>query len=158
MTIKVGWLAAALLLGGVAFHLTAAEPEWNPANVKECDHACLVGIIQRYMDAIYKHDPKAVPRLAGDYRMTEQTEQMDVGEGMLWRSHCEPTSFNLYVGRPCSRASRASGADQDSRPQRADRRALESGSRTGSRDRAAMGSQCQRGGNSPADYAAPRGQ
>lgn len=75
----------------------AAEPEWNPANVKPCDRACLIGILDGYMDAIYKHDPKAVPALAADVRMTENTGQMDVGEGVLWRSKVEPTSFKFYA-------------------------------------------------------------
>jgi hypothetical protein len=35
----------------------AAEPAWNPAVIKECDRACLVDFMNRYMDAIYKHDP-----------------------------------------------------------------------------------------------------
>jgi hypothetical protein len=80
--------------------LVAGEPEWNPANLKECDRACLIGIMDGYMDAIFKHDPKAVPPLAIDVRMTENTGAMDVGEGMLWRSKVEPTSFKIYVADP----------------------------------------------------------
>ncbi len=75
-------------------------PEWNPAAIKECDRACLVGIMDGYMDAIFKHDPKAVPPLALDVRMTENTGHMDVGEGMLWRSHVEPTTFKIYIADP----------------------------------------------------------
>src|SRR5208282_6386987 len=75
-------------------------PAWNAAAIKECDRACLVGIMDGYMNAIFKHDPKAVPALALDVRMTENTGQMDVGEGMLWRSHVEPTSFKIYVADP----------------------------------------------------------
>lgn len=75
-------------------------PAWNPSAIKECDRACLVGIMDGYMNAIFKHDPKAVPPLALDVRMTENTGQMDVGEGRLWRSHVEPTSFKIYVADP----------------------------------------------------------
>ncbi|HKV04027.1 MAG TPA: hypothetical protein VJO53_02845 [Candidatus Acidoferrales bacterium] len=75
-------------------------PEWNAAAIKECDRACLVGIMDGYMNAIFKHDPKAVPPLALDVRMTENTGQMDVGDGMLWRSKVEPTSFEIYVADP----------------------------------------------------------
>lgn len=75
----------------------AQEPEWNPAALKECDRACLIGIMDGYMNAIFKHDPKAVPPLTLDVRMTENTGVMDVGEGMLWRSKVEPTSFKIYV-------------------------------------------------------------
>jgi hypothetical protein len=62
------------------------EPPWNPTAIKECDRACLVGIMDGYMNAIFKKDPKAVPALAPDVRMTENTGQIDVGEGVLWRS------------------------------------------------------------------------
>jgi hypothetical protein len=82
--------------------LVAGEPEWNPAANRECDRACLIGIMDGYMDAIFKHDPKAVPPLAMDVRMTENTGAMDVGEGMLWRSKTEPTSFKIYVADPVS--------------------------------------------------------
>jgi hypothetical protein len=78
----------------------SAEPEWNAANVKECDHSCLVGIMDGYMNAIFQHDPKAVPTLAADVRMTENTGAMNVGEGMLWRSKVEPTSFKFYAADP----------------------------------------------------------
>jgi hypothetical protein len=52
------------------------------------------------MNAIFKHDPKAVPPLSIDVRMTENTGVMDVGEGMLWRSKTEPTSFTITVADP----------------------------------------------------------
>jgi len=75
-------------------------PEWNPSMVKPCDRACLVSFMDGYMNAIFKHDPSAVPPLAIDVRMTENTAPMNVGEGMLWRSHDEPTSFKIYIADP----------------------------------------------------------
>jgi hypothetical protein len=87
----------ACLMAGSGF---AQEAAWSPANVKECDRACLVGIMDGYMNAIFKHDPKSVPALAKDVRMTENTGQMDVAEGVLWRSKVEPTSFKIYVADP----------------------------------------------------------
>ena len=89
-----------MLLCGIATTMMAQEPEWNAANIKECDRACLVGLMDGYMDAIFNHDPKSVPALAKDVRMTENTGQMDVGEGVLWRSKVEPTSFKIYVADP----------------------------------------------------------
>ncbi|MBZ5501482.1 MAG: hypothetical protein LAN59_04460 [Acidobacteriia bacterium] len=53
-----------------------------------------------YMNAVFQHDPKAVPLLALDVRMTENTGQIDVGEGLLWRAKVEPTSFKIYVADP----------------------------------------------------------
>lgn len=78
----------------------AGEPEWNPSSFKECNRECLIAVMDGYMNAIFKHDPRAVPPLAADVRMTENAGAMDVGEGMLWRSKVEPTSFKIYVADP----------------------------------------------------------
>jgi hypothetical protein len=68
--------------------------------VKDCNRECLVGFMDGYRNAIYKHDPKAVPPLGIDVRMIENTGHMDVGEGVLWRSKVEPTPFLIYVADP----------------------------------------------------------
>ena len=78
---------------------TAQEAEWNPA-VKECDRTCLVGIMDGYMNAIFRQDPKSVPSTTINVRMTENTGEMAVGEGLLWRSKVEPTDFKFYVADP----------------------------------------------------------
>jgi hypothetical protein len=77
----------------------AQEPAWNPA-VKECDRVCLIGIMDGYMNAIFRGDLKAVPPMTIDVKMTENTGRMDVGEGMLWRARVEPTEFKIYVADP----------------------------------------------------------
>jgi hypothetical protein len=83
-----------------ALSVLAAEPEWSSSRVKDCNRECLVGFLDGYMNAVYKHDPKAVPPLAIDARMTENTGRMDVGEGVLWRSKVEPTSFMIHAADP----------------------------------------------------------
>jgi len=93
-------LLGACAIVAAAFPITAAEPEWGPSRVKDCNRECLVGVMDGYINAIYKHAPKAVPPLAIDYRMTENTGHMDVGEGVLWRSKVEPTPFIIYVADP----------------------------------------------------------
>src|SRR5712691_8065934 len=93
-------IAAGVLFCVTDISAAAGEPEWNPASIKECNRACLIGIMDGYMDAIFKHDPKAVPPVAADVRMTENTGQMDIGEGVLWRSKVEPTSFKIYIADP----------------------------------------------------------
>ena len=96
-------LGMAFLPAGLSMDtMQAGEPEWNPANIKECGRACLIGIMDGYMNAIFNHDPKAVPPLSVDVRMTENTGEMEVGEGVLWRSKTEPTSFKIYVADPVS--------------------------------------------------------
>jgi hypothetical protein len=92
-----------LLLAGLSVNsVCAGEPEWNPAAFKACDRACLVSIMDGYMNAIFKHDPSAVPPLTIDVRMTENTAEMSVGEGILWRNKVEPSSFKIYVADPIS--------------------------------------------------------
>jgi hypothetical protein len=78
----------------------AAEPEWNPGNFTACDRACLVDIMDRYMNAVFSRDKEILPPLSIDVRMTENTGEMEVGEGMLWRSRTEPTEFKIYVADP----------------------------------------------------------
>lgn len=79
-----------------------AEPEWNATVIRECDRSCLVGIMDSYMNALFKQDLSALPPLAKDIRMTENTGAMDVGEGVLWRTKTEPTEFKIYVADPVS--------------------------------------------------------
>jgi hypothetical protein len=57
-------------------------------------------VLDGYMNAMFKKDPKAVPPLSIDVRMTENTAQIDVGEGVLWRSKTEPTSSTITVADP----------------------------------------------------------
>jgi hypothetical protein len=81
---------------------SAGEPEWNAAALKECDRVCLIGIMDGYMNAIFKQDPKSAPPLSIDVKMTENTGAMDIGEGVLWRNKVEPTSFKIYIADPVS--------------------------------------------------------
>jgi hypothetical protein len=83
-------------------HYQGPEPEWSPSIVKPCDRGCLVAFMDRYMNAIFQRDPAAVPPVQLNVRMTENTAPMDIGEGMLWRSKVEPTSFKIYVADPVS--------------------------------------------------------
>jgi hypothetical protein len=38
-----------------AFQLIGSEPEWGPSRVKDCNRECVVGIMDGYLNAIYKH-------------------------------------------------------------------------------------------------------
>ncbi len=78
------------------------EPEWNPTAIEACDRACLVDIMDGYMNALFKQDLDAVPPLSKDIRMTENTGIIDIGEGVLWQTKTEPTSFKIYVADPVS--------------------------------------------------------
>jgi hypothetical protein len=92
-------LAAALLLTAGLAGLYAAEPEWNPAGVKDCDRACLTSAMDRYLDAMIKHTPSSFS-MVEETRFTENTAGIPVGEGILWSARVEPTAFRIYVVDP----------------------------------------------------------
>ena len=100
MLVTLGMLVLGAGAGAAPQKYLGPEPEWSPSIVKPCDRACLVGFMDGYTNAIFKHDPNAVPPLARDVRMTENTAELNIGEGMLWRSKVEPTSFKIVIADP----------------------------------------------------------
>jgi hypothetical protein len=59
---------------------------WQPprAGAAGCDRACLATVVDRYLDALIKHDPSAAP-LASNAIFTENGTHLRAGEG-LWKS------------------------------------------------------------------------
>jgi hypothetical protein len=49
-----------------------------------CDRACLEGVVNQYLDALVKHDPKGLP-LSEDVIYTENDQVMKVGDG-FWKT------------------------------------------------------------------------
>jgi hypothetical protein len=88
MMIKtIGVLAAALVAG-----LLASNGVWAQG---ACDRQCLEGFVDRYLDAVAKHDTTAVP-LASNIRFTENGQRLTIGDG-LWRSMKAKGSYRLFV-------------------------------------------------------------
>lgn len=56
----------------------------SPAFSQSCDRACLRGMIDQYLAALVKHDPKPLP-LAAKVRFTEDLQELQLGDG-LWRT------------------------------------------------------------------------
>jgi hypothetical protein len=54
------------------------------ASAASCDRACLKATLDRYLQAVLKHDPSAAP-LAASYRHTENAVNMPLGKG-IWQS------------------------------------------------------------------------
>lgn len=50
----------------------------------DCNRACQEGLINQYLDAVVKHDPKGLP-LSANVKYTEQEQIMEVGDG-FWKS------------------------------------------------------------------------
>lgn len=55
--LTLGMLAMALGAGAAPQQYHGPEPQWNPSIVKPCDRACLIGIMDGYMDAIFNMIP-----------------------------------------------------------------------------------------------------
>jgi hypothetical protein len=79
-------MASALLMASAAT-VAAAQPA--------CDRQCLEGLVDRYVDALVRHDPSAVPLAAG-VRYTENGQRLEVGDG-LWRSVRARGKYRLIV-------------------------------------------------------------
>ena len=50
-----------------------------------CNRACLNGHTDRYLAALLKHDPNALP-LSRDVKFTENSSAITIGEAGLWRT------------------------------------------------------------------------
>jgi hypothetical protein len=95
--VRIGLLVGALAIAAPL--ASAKEPPWDPARVKPCDRACLVAIMDQYLDAMMKQDPASLP-LQPETRITENAAQIGIGEGVLWRARVGPSTFKLYVADP----------------------------------------------------------
>jgi len=62
-----------------------------------CDRACMMGIVDRYLAALVRHDPGGLP-LNRDVKFTENTARLTVGTEGLWVGASElPTGFRIYA-------------------------------------------------------------
>jgi hypothetical protein len=81
-------IASASVLASIAFSAAMAQPA-------ACDRRCLEGFVERYLDALVRHDPRSVP-LAASVRYTENGQRLSVGDG-LWRSVKNKGKYQLAV-------------------------------------------------------------
>src|SRR5437867_4739168 len=77
MTTKFMRLGVSTLLCSVAFPMMAQEPEWNPAAIKACDRACLIGFMDGYMNALFTQDLKVLPPLSKDLRIDRKSTRLN---------------------------------------------------------------------------------
>jgi hypothetical protein len=68
-----------------------------------CDRQCLVNIMQQYLAAMVKHNPKAAP-FADKVKLTENSIEMPVGEGLWKTATGGPTEFQIYAADPVVQA------------------------------------------------------
>jgi hypothetical protein len=62
-----------------------------PAQAKDCDRACLGGLVTQYLDALVAHDPSKLP-LAPGARFTENGQPQDLGKG-VWQTVTGKATF-----------------------------------------------------------------
>lgn len=95
----------ATLAAGAAVAEPAARPwykqPWEAARVRPCDRACLVGVIDGYLNALETKDRSGLA-LAEEVWFTENTARLDLGEGSLWRREIRPTSFRIVAADPAA--------------------------------------------------------
>jgi hypothetical protein len=86
------WLAAAagvLASLGPAAAATAVAPD--------CDRACLTAIMDRYLEALPRHDAAGLP-FDRDAKFTENSARLRIGKEGLWVSASQPPAgFKIYV-------------------------------------------------------------
>jgi hypothetical protein len=91
-------VAASLIMLGAA----------NPAAAaKKCDYQCLVSMMQQYVAAMVKHDPKSLP-FAASVKFTENTDKaveiLPIGKGLWETASSGPTDFQIYAADPKGQA------------------------------------------------------
>lgn len=69
------------------------------AQDSECDRQCLVNMMQQYIAALVKHDPKAVP-FAYEVKFVENTANIPVGKGLWITASRGPSEFQIYAADP----------------------------------------------------------
>ena len=98
------YLALGVLTSGSLFGQTASsrpwhKRPWDPGQIKPCDRACLVQMIDEYVTSVLKKDPASVPTSEETW-YTENTARLAIGEGILWRGSVEPTGFRVHAADP----------------------------------------------------------
>jgi hypothetical protein len=69
----------------------------------KCDRQCLVNMMQQYVAAMVKHDPKMVP-LAANVKFMENAKAMPIGKGLWETASSGPTAFQIYAADPVAQS------------------------------------------------------
>jgi hypothetical protein len=92
------WLIGALAL---AIGTASAAQTVGSGVAPPCDRACLTGLLDRYLEALVRHDASGLP-LNRDVKFTENAARLEVGSEGLWVAASEapagPRIYALDVG------------------------------------------------------------
>lgn len=88
-----------LILIAFNFACSKPEPEKQEPEVKVKQRSEMVELMDRYLDALVKHDSAGIP-LADDVKLVQNTKVIPVGEGLWKTATALPTDFKIYVADP----------------------------------------------------------
>lgn len=88
----------AVLLGIALLAAVVAVPAFGQSMNRQCDRACLDGMVEQYLDALIAKDPSMLP-LAPGVKYTENGQRMEIGDGM-WHPTCERGDYSLHFADP----------------------------------------------------------
>lgn len=83
----------AFMVLAITSAVAAAQPRGGQS--ASCDHNCLVGFIDQYVDALVAQDPRRLP-LAPNVKYTENGQRLALGDG-FWNSVSGRGTYKLYV-------------------------------------------------------------
>lgn len=69
------------------------------AQTYACNRDCMVDFMKQYIQALVKHDPKAVP-FTDEVKFVENTANIPVGKGLWVTASAAPTDFQIYAADP----------------------------------------------------------
>jgi hypothetical protein len=86
--------------------VSIAGTAWGQARLWDkpgpCDRDCLKGVVDKYLDAMVAHDPKAAP-FAANVKFTENAEVLSIGKGLWANATGASKAYRIYVPDPVSR-------------------------------------------------------
>jgi len=77
----------------------AANPPPAVAVVEPCDRDCLLGFVDRYIEALVAHDPSRAP-FATNAQFTENAQVLTLGDALWGTASAPPDKYKLVVADP----------------------------------------------------------
>jgi hypothetical protein len=100
LTIIVGVIASLILLGACGPQVKQEPAQSTQATQSiTLDRQGLVDLMGKYLAAVIKHDPSAVP-FAEKVKFTENTAEIPVGKGLWTTASGGPSEFQIYAADP----------------------------------------------------------
>jgi hypothetical protein len=74
----------------------ASRTAQDAASAVGCDRQCLLGFVDRYLDALVARDPARAP-FSADARFTENAQVLELGDGLWNTASAGPAGYKLVV-------------------------------------------------------------